>query len=61
MNSRKRRGRGEGSIYEREDGLWVSSVSLGYKADGTRNRKAVYGASKAEVQADFRNLLFSAF
>lgn len=56
MSNRKRRGRGEGSIYERDDGLWVSSISLGYKADGTRNRKTVYGKSKQEVQEKLREL-----
>jgi integrase len=45
----KRRGRGEGSIYQRADGLYVSSVSLGYDGNGKRRRKAVYGKTKAEV------------
>lgn len=56
MSSRKRRGRGEGSIYERDDGLWVSSVSLGYTADGKRRRRTVYGKSKQEVQEKLRKL-----
>jgi integrase len=48
--ARKRRGRGEGSIYQREDnGLWVTSASLGYDANGKRRRKYIYGATKAEV------------
>jgi hypothetical protein len=46
---RSRRGRGEGSVFERQDGLWVSSVSLGYDESGKRNRKTVYGATKKEV------------
>jgi integrase len=54
--ARKRRGRGEGAIYQREDGLWVSSVSLGYDANGKRKRKVVYGQSKVEVQNKLRNL-----
>jgi CubicO group peptidase (beta-lactamase class C family) len=34
--SRKRRGRGEHGIYQREsDGLWVASVSLGYDRTGS--------------------------
>jgi hypothetical protein len=46
---RKRRGRGEGSVFEREDGLWVGSISLGLTESGKRNRKVVYGATKREV------------
>jgi hypothetical protein len=44
--SRKRRGRGEGSIFERADGVWVGSVSLGYDTNGKRLRKTVYGGQE---------------
>jgi integrase len=47
--ARKRRGRGEGSVFEREDGQWVGSISLGYVESGKRKRKTVYGATKQEV------------
>jgi integrase len=47
--SRKRRGRGEGSVFERADGQWVGSISLGYADQGRRKRKTVYGATKQEV------------
>ena len=52
-NTKKRRGRGEGSIYPRKsDGRWVGSVVVGYKADtGRPIRKVVYGATKEEAQA----------
>lgn len=46
----KRRGNGEGSIYQRADGQWVGTVSLGYGADGKRRRRTVYGKTKKEVQ-----------
>lgn len=47
---RSRRGRGEGAVYRRDsDGLWVGSVSCGYKANGKRNRRMVYGHTKADV------------
>jgi integrase len=52
----KRRGRGEGSIFQRADGLYVSSVSLGYDGNGKRRRKTVYGQTKAEVQQKLRQL-----
>jgi integrase len=53
---RKRRGRGEGSIYQRADGLYVSSVSLGYDGTGKRRRKTVYGRTKVEVQEKLRQV-----
>jgi integrase len=54
--ARKRRGRGERSIFQRADGLYVSSVSLGYDGNGKRRRKTVYGQTKAEVQEKLRRL-----
>lgn len=54
--ARERRGRGEGGVYQRADGLWVGSVSLGYGPDGKRKRKVAYGTSKKEVQDKLRQL-----
>jgi integrase len=54
--ARKRRGRNEGSIFQRADGLWVAKLSLGYGPDGKRQRKTVYGKSKADVQEALRRL-----
>jgi hypothetical protein len=48
---RKRRGRGEGSIYQRYDGLWVALIDMGRDATNKRRRRFVYGETKAEVQA----------
>jgi integrase len=53
---RKRRGRGEGSIYKRGDGLWCASYSAGYDGAGKRRRKPVYGKCKSEVQEKLRRL-----
>jgi integrase len=39
----KRRGRGEGSIYRRKDGMWVAQYTIGDK------RRYLYGKTKAEV------------
>jgi Phage integrase, N-terminal SAM-like domain len=44
----KRRGHGEGSIYQREDGLWCASVDLG-RTNGKRRRKTIYGKTRKEV------------
>jgi integrase len=54
--ARKRRGRGEGVIFQRGDGLWTASVSLGYDAQGKRKPKVVYGATKKEVQNKLQTL-----
>ena len=50
MAKRARRGRGEGSIFQRANGQWASMISAGYGLDGKRIRKTVYGATKGEVQ-----------
>ncbi len=44
----KRRGRGEGSIYQRDDGRWIGAVDLGWSS-GKRARKVVNGRTRAEV------------
>src|SRR5687768_3207386 len=53
--TRKRRGRGEGAIYQRADGLWCASVSAGHRSDGKRRRLVLYGRTKAEVQEKLRS------
>ena len=53
---RKRRGRAEGSIFQRADGTWTASVSSGYDGAGKRRRRTVYGKTKGEVQEKLRAL-----
>lgn len=48
-----RRGRNEGSIYRRADGVWTASINLGVVA-GRRKRKVLYGRTRAEVAAKVR-------
>lgn len=55
-----RRGRYEGSVYEREDGRWSGSVSLGVDEFGKRRRKTFYGDSKTDVLDQIRNFVPSA-
>lgn len=38
-------------------GVWKSTVMLGYRQDGTRNRKTVTGATAAEARAKIRTLV----
>ena len=54
--ARARRGKGEGSIFQRDDGLWVGRISLGYDAQGKRIQKTVYGKTKTEVQEKLEKL-----
>lgn len=43
-----RRANGEGSIYQRKDGVWTGKIWI-EQADGTKIRKTVYGKSESEV------------
>lgn len=54
--TRRRRGKGEGSITRLADGRWQGRVDLGVQG-GKRVRKAVYGRTRAEVQQRLRQLL----
>jgi integrase len=54
--ARRRRGRGEGGIYQRPDGLWSANFSFGCDGRGKRKRKVIYGSSKKEVQGKLDEL-----
>jgi integrase len=56
MATQRRRGPGEGSIYQRADGQWVGAVDLGWK-DGKRKRKVIYGKTRREVAGRMTVLL----
>jgi integrase len=43
-----RRGRGEGSVFQRADGRWCGVIDLGW-VDGRRARKSVYGTTRKET------------
>lgn len=46
----KRRGRGEGTVYQRQDKLWVGQAVIGYDPiTGKPNRKTVYGKTRQDV------------
>jgi hypothetical protein len=51
---RGRRGRKEGSIYQRNDGLWVAEIDLGV-IDGKRKRKQLYAKTRKEVVAKLKD------
>jgi integrase len=54
--ARKRRGNGEGSIYQRSDGTWCATYSAGYNEQGKRRRRTIFGNSKQDVQEKLRVL-----
>ena len=47
----KKRGAGEGNVYQRSDGRWEARISLGW-ANGKRIRKSYFGATQAAVEAE---------
>ncbi len=44
-----RRGDHEGSIFQRSDGRWVASATIGYDEEGKIIRKHIYGRSRIDV------------
>jgi len=54
--STKRRGNGEGSIFQRADGRWSAEIAVGYNAEGKRQRRTIYGATKRAVQDELIKL-----
>jgi integrase len=54
--SRKRRGRGEGSIHQRRDGTWCASLTIGFDENGKQRRRSVYGPTKAKALEGLQNL-----
>ena len=56
-SSSKRRGNGEGSIYQRADGRWCATYSAGYDQQGKRKRHTIFGKTKQAVQNKLHKLL----
>lgn len=53
---RRKRGQNEGGLYQRADGVWVASVSLGMQ-NGKRKRRVAYGRTKTEAKERLQQLL----
>ena len=51
-----KRGQNEGSIYQRGDGRWTATITLGY-VNGKRKRKSYYGKTRREVQTQLTHAL----
>ncbi len=56
MARRKRRGHGEGSIYQRRDGFWVGAITVGYTPTGAQKRVVIYGRTRQEAAAKLAEL-----
>jgi integrase len=52
-----RRGKGEGSVFQRKDGRWAGFVTLGYGPDGKQRKRWVYGRTRREVAEKLTRLL----
>lgn len=50
MTGRGRRGHGEGTVYQRPNGLWTAQIDLGW-IGGRRRRKTIYANTEREVLA----------
>jgi hypothetical protein len=53
----RRRGNGEGSIFQRADGRWAATIVVGRNAVGKRIRRTVYGNRKQDVQAKLTEMM----
>ena len=46
-----RRGKGEGTVFQRRDGTWQGAITVGYDENGKQRRKTVYAKTQAEALA----------
>jgi integrase len=53
----KRRGKNEGSIRQRKDGLWEGAITVGVTDKGNPKRRSVYGKTRAETAKKLNELL----
>lgn len=53
---RKRRLRGEGSVYQRKDKIWVGNYGVGFDEKGRRKRLFVYARTQREVVEKLKSL-----
>lgn len=56
MGRERKRLNGEGSIFQRPNGTFVGTITLGFDAKGNQKRRTVYGKSVTEVQKKLTKL-----
>ena len=54
----KRRMNGEGTIYQRKNGLWVCEITVGFSADGKRLKKTVSSMDREKLQKKINDLKY---
>jgi integrase len=59
VTTRRRRSSGDGTVYQRADGMWLGAVDLGWQG-GKRQRKYVSAKTRREVVAKMRPLVRAA-
>ena len=47
--NKTKRTNGEGSIFQRKDGRWVGTITVGYDEKGQQKKKSVYGKNQTDV------------
>lgn len=52
-----KRGNGEGSIYQRKDGLWIGAISMGRDINGKIKRKTFSGKTRSEVNKKMKSYI----
>lgn len=58
MSQSKRREKGTGNIYRRDNGTWVGRLTIGVKSDGKPKIKCFSGKTEAEVKKKIREYNF---
>lgn len=53
----KRRASGEGSLYQRADGMWVGVATVGHTAEGKLKRKYVYSKSQDTARQNLNTII----
>ena len=46
-----KRANGEGTLFQREDGIWICQIMIGYRPDGKRDIRTFSGKTRKEVIA----------
>ena len=58
MPKETRRGRGEGTIYQKADGGWIGQITIGKKPNGTPDKKCFSGKSQKETIAKMKEFQY---
>lgn len=54
--AKKQRTKGDGSVFQRKDGMWVGSIEAGFDDNGKRKQKRVYAKTQLSLMAKLTEL-----